>query len=186
MKKTPLYFQYPPNLNSLDLASIISMYRSRGEPTNASAGDHFGCAATYKLITKAKTWFGLFYSQAAWDALLTKGSQGYPLTVVEMNILGLAHMPPTPETDRTYIEKKCGILTQLAFLIVNDLKQFGFLAEDEDGKLSITEPGEKALQGISQRLFEKRFSPDMLLINRDSEPTITRARKKDNNQKNLF
>ncbi|MEX2397082.1 MAG: hypothetical protein WD491_08660 [Balneolales bacterium] len=179
-------FQYPPNLNSLDLASIISLYRSRGEPSNASAGDYFGCAATFKLIKKAKTWFGLTYSQSAWDALLTKDSKGFPLTEVELNILGMAHIPPDPDTDRTVIEKKCGILPQLAFLIVNDLKQFGFLEEDEIGKLSVTKSGEDALHGIALRLFDRHFSPDMLLCNRDAEPTIARARKTENNQKNLF
>lgn len=186
MKKTPLYFKYPPNLNSLDLANIISLYRSRGEPADAKAGDYFGCTATFKLIKKAKTWFGLYYSQEAWDSLLTRNSQGYPLTEVELNILGMAHMPPTPDIDRTCIEKKSGIMTQLAFLIVNDLKQFGFLTESDEGKLSITESGEKALQGISQRLFERRFSPDMLLTNREMDPTIVKARKKENNQKDLF
>lgn len=186
MKKNPLYFRYPPNLNSLDLANTISMYRSRGEPAAASAGDYFGCSATFKLIKQAKTWFGLYYSQPAWDALLTKGSKGYPLTEAELNILGMAHLPPTPETDRTFIEAKCGVLTQLAFLIVNDLKQFGFVEESEGGILTITESGEKALQGIAQRLHDRRFSPDMLLINRDSDPTITQAQKKKSNQKDLF
>ncbi|MEX0685801.1 MAG: hypothetical protein WD267_11715 [Balneolales bacterium] len=188
MKKSPIYFRYPPNLNTLDLANIISLYRSRGEPADATAGDYFGCAATFKLIKKAKTWFGLYYSQQAWDSLLTKDCVGYPLTEVELNILGMAYLPPEAGVDRTYIEKKCGTLTQLAFLIVNDLKQFGFLEEEEEegGRLTITHTGEKALNGIALRLFEKRFNPEMLLINRDADPTITKAQKKENNQKDLF
>ena len=186
LKKNPKYFQYPPNLNSLDLANIISLYRSRGEPANAGPGEYFGCASTFRLIKKAKTWFGLHYSQQAWDALLSKGSLGYPLTEVEMNILGMACMPPEEDIDRNYIENKCGAMVQLAFLIVNDLKQFGFLKEAEGGKLSITADGEKALNGIAQRLYDKRFSPDMLLVNSSSNPTIAQARKKENNQKDLF
>ncbi|MEX0928359.1 MAG: hypothetical protein WD266_08865 [Balneolales bacterium] len=187
MKKSPVYFRYPPNLNTLDLANVISLYRSRGEPADAPAGDFFGCAATFKLIKKSKTWFGLHYSQPAWDALLTKGSLGYPLTEVELNVLGMAHDGSAAGSTRSYIENNCGTMAQLAFLIVNDLKQFDFLKEDESGVLTLSESGEAALQGVSQRLFEKRFHPDMLLVNRNENPVIIRAQRQEStNQRDLF
>ncbi|HKJ44535.1 MAG TPA: hypothetical protein VJ991_01795 [Balneolales bacterium] len=188
LKRTDLYFRYPSNLNILDLATLVSMYRSRGEPRKAPAGDYFACHVTYQLIKEAKWWFGMFYSQEAWDKLLTKGSGGYPLTEVELNILGMSMTPPNDNNDRQYIENNCGSLPQMAFLIVNDLKQFGFLEEDDNNHLFITNNGEKALNGISKRIYEKKYVPEMLHINQVNviEPTVTQAQKKSNSQIDLF
>jgi len=165
-QKTDAYFQYPPNLHELDLATLVSMYRSRGEPQKAPAGSYFACTFTRKMIKEGKWWFGLYYSQRAWDHLLTKGSEGFPLTEVELNILGLAMAQPEGEPPkRDLVEKNCGVIPKLGYMIVNDLKQFGFLNEDENHHLRITPRGEKALQGISRRIYEHKFTDEMLLIN---------------------
>lgn len=52
----------------------------------------------------------------------------------------------------------------------------------------ITPRGEKALHGIARRIYDKKFSPDMLDINRDetAEIGIEQARKKHNEQADLF
>lgn len=186
-KKTDLHFSYPPNLQELDLASLVSMYRDRGMPQKARAGKYFACAVTRKLIKEGKWWFGLYYSQQIWDELLTKGSEGYPLTEVEMNILGLVLAAGEEQVRRDYVENNCGAVSKLAYMIVNDLKEFGFLSADDD-RLLITPRGEKALQGITRRIYGKKFTPEMLLVNQEdvSRPTIERARKKDNEQVELF
>ncbi|HKJ32119.1 MAG TPA: hypothetical protein VKA34_09840 [Balneolales bacterium] len=188
LKRTDQYFRYPPNLNVLDLATLVSLYRSRGEPRKAPAGDYFACHVSYKLVKEAKWWFGLYYSQETWDRLLTKGSKGFPLTEIELNILGMAKEPPNEQADRQFIENNTGTLSQLAFLIINDLKQFEFLEEDEHNWLRITKEGEKALDGIAKRIYEKKFVPEMLHINQVNvvEPKVTQAQKKSDSQINLF
>jgi hypothetical protein len=166
LKRSESFFRYPPNLNTLDLASLVSMYRSRGEPIKAPAGEYLGCSYSFKLVKEAKTWFGLHYSQPSWDALLTKSSGGYPLTEVEMNALGLAaHLDDYPNS-RDFVEKNIGVTPQLGYMIVNDLKSFGFITESEGGFLSLSQSGEEALQGIARRIYEKKFIPEMLLLNR--------------------
>ncbi|MEX0680545.1 MAG: hypothetical protein WD097_04115 [Balneolales bacterium] len=187
-KKSWDFFIYPPNLNTLDLASMVSMYRSRGEPRKAPSGDFFACAKSKKLVREAKFWFGLYYSQQAWDQLLTKDSSGYPLTEVEFNILGLAIYPPDDNNHRGYIESQSGTIPQLSYLIVNDLRQFGFLQEQGDGLLSITNNGLKALEGFASRAYGKKFSPEMLSVYRGEQarPQIEKAEKKETVQTRLF
>lgn len=160
-KTSDFIFKYPPNLQELDLATMVSMYRSRGEPRKAAAGKYLACAVSHKLLKDAKWWFGLYYSQAAWDQLLTKSSEGYPLTETEMNVLGLIAASEEPP-HREYVEKNVGVISKLAYLIVSDLKQFGFITEDDQGFLHINSRGDRALQGITRRLYGKRFSPEML------------------------
>ncbi len=188
MKKlTNQYFSYPPNLNSLDLATLVSMYRDRGAPEKADAGNYFACALTDKLIKDGKWWFGRYYSQQAWNDLLTKSCEGYPLTEVELNILGLASASEEPP-HRNEAEQGSGAIEKLAFMIVNDLKEFGFLSFDDRDRLLITPRGEKALQGIAHRIYHKKFSPEMLHVNKNDiiKPTIERAPKKDIEQTRLF
>ncbi|MCC5926801.1 MAG: hypothetical protein JJU41_09610 [Bacteroidetes bacterium] len=178
IKRNDNYFRYPPNLNMLDLATLVSLYRSRGEPVKSAAGDYFGCAHSFKLVREAKTWFGLHYSQASWDAMLTKDAQGYPLTEAEMNVLGLASgLGGHPQT-REFIEKNIGVIPQLGYMIVNDLKTFGFVEEQEGGTLSLSSTGEDALNGIAKRIYEKKFIPEMLQISRERyvKPTPTASK----------
>jgi hypothetical protein len=166
IKRSESFFRYPPNLNMLDLATLVSLYRSRGEPVKAPAGEYLGCAFSFKLVKEAKTWFGLYYSQSSWDALLTKGSGGYPLSEVELNALGLAaHLDEHPNS-RDFVEKNIGVTPQLGYMIVNDLKSFGFINESEGGFLTLSKTGDEALLGIARRIYEKKFIPEMLLINR--------------------
>ncbi|HYW35966.1 MAG TPA: hypothetical protein VE868_11200, partial [Balneolaceae bacterium] len=187
-EKTASYFTYPPNLHELDLATLVSMYRERGIPKKARPGEYFGCALTQKMIKKGKWWFGRYYSQQAWDQLLTKGSEGYPLTEVEMNILGLAMVAEGEPPTRDYLEQHAGTVPKLAYMIVNDLKEYGFLSVNNQDRLLITPRGEKALQGIAHRIYDKKFSADMLAINRDEikTPPIEQASKKDSEQADLF
>lgn len=188
MKKSQKsFFKYPPNLNMLDLATLVSMYRDRGAPREATTGNYFACYQTNRLIKKGKWWFGRFYSQSAWNDLLTKSSEGYPLTEVELNILGMSAAGDEPP-ERSYAEQNSGALGKLAFMIVNDLKEFGFISADNQKRLLITPRGEKALQGIAQRIYQKKFTPNMLRVNRDTNihPTIEQATKKDTEQTNLF
>lgn len=182
------YFDYPPNLHELDLATLVSMYRDRGIPKKAKPGEYFACAGTGRLIKEGKWWFGLYYSQKAWDETLTKGSEGYPLTEVEMNVLGLVFSADEEAPRRDYVEQNCGAVSKLAYMIVNDLKEFGFLTLDDHDRLFITPRGEKALHGISNRLYGKKFKPDMLKINQGeiANPKIERAPKEDSEQANLF
>lgn len=160
-KRSDFHFCYPPNIHELDLATMVSMYRARGEPRRAKPGTYFACSITQNLLKEGKWWFGLYYSQKTWDSLLTNGSEGYPLTDIELNVLGLIFLSGDEPLHRDYIEKNCGSIPKLAYLIVNDLKQFVFLVESEDGFLGITPSGERALHGISRRIYGKRFHKEM-------------------------
>ncbi len=182
------FFKYPPNLNVLDLATLVSMYRDRGAPEKASAGNYFACALTDKLIKEGKWWFGRYYSQSAWNELLTKSCEGFPLTETELNILGLARIAHDEPPVRNVVEQQSGVIEKLAFMIVNDLKEFGFLSINDQERLLITPRGERALQGIANRIYGKKFGPKMLKINRNevARPTIERAPKKDTEQTRLF
>lgn len=189
IKRSDQHFRYPPNLNMLDLATLVTMYRNRGEPVKAASGEYFGCAYSFRLVREAKKWFGLYYAQPAWDSLLTKGSQGYPLTEAEMNVLGIAaHLDEHPAT-RSFAENNCGVPAKVAYMIVNDLKTFGFITEDEHQFLDLTAAGEDALQGIARRIYEKKYIPEMLLVNRlrHMNPSATpEAVKKTGPQIDLF
>ncbi|MDZ7716318.1 MAG: hypothetical protein U5J95_08920 [Balneolaceae bacterium] len=186
-KKSDKYFAYPPNLHQLDLATLVSMYRERGIPKKARPGEYFACAYTKKLIKEGKWWFGQYYSQQAWDELLTKSCEGYPLTEVEMNVLGMALSADEEAPHRDYIEQNSGAIPKLAYMIVNDLKEFGFISINDQERLMITPRGEKALQGLARRIYDKKFSPKMISADQtSSQPTIERAKKKEDDQPSLF
>jgi hypothetical protein len=186
-KRSDFHFRYPPNIHELDLATMVSMFRSRGEPRKAPAGEYISCAVSQNLLKEAKWWFGLYYSQEVWDALLTKGSEGFPITDIELNVLGHVYMSEEEAPHREYIEKNAGVTEKLAYLIVNDLRAFGFLSEDDSGFVRITPRGEKALHGIARRMYEKRFLPEMLMdAPVKEEPKIEEAQKKDKEQTSLF
>ncbi len=159
-------FQYPPNVRTLDLATLVSIYRSRGEPYEVPPGDVVSCCVYKTILRHSKRWFGLHYSQKAWDSMLTPSSEGYPLTEVEFNILGLVAEPPQARISREFIEQNCGIIPQLAFLIFNDLKQFGFIEEPDEYIYELSERGEKALDGLSRRLYESPFREELLIFYR--------------------
>lgn len=184
-KKTDFIFKYPPNLQELDLATMVSMYRDRGEPRRTAPGKYIACSVTQKLLKNAKWWFGLYYSQAAWDSLLTKSSEGYPLTEAELNLIGLVHALRDEPPHREFVEKNIGILPKLAYLIVNDIRQFGFINEDEHGYLTITDAGERALHGICRRLYGRRFMPEMLEIYQHS-PELVKKPGPSPDQPSLF
>lgn len=189
MKKTSKhYFTYPANLHEIDLATLVSMYRDRGIPKKAKPGEYFACAATGNLIKEGKWWFGQYYEQKAWNRTLTKGCEGYPLTEVEMNILGLAYAAEDGAPKRGFAEQHAGVISKLSYMIVNDLKEFGFLSIDEQKRLLITPRGEKALQGITQRIYDKKFHRDMLRVNQEDvvQPVMEQAKKKDSEQASLF
>ena len=193
-KKSNHIFSYPPNLQELDLATLVNLYRERGEVLKARAGHYVACAVSKELLKEAKSWFGLFYSQEAWNSLLTKNSGGYPLTEAEMNALGLVYSNRKEPPHREFVEKNIGTLPKLAYLIINDIKQFGFIKEDENGFLMIAPSGEKALQGITKRVYGKPFTKEMLISHRESlsvkppikSKTSRSARGKDQDQTSLF
>lgn len=186
-KRSEFHFRYPPNIQELDLATMVSMYRSRGEPRKTAPGQYFACSITQELMKEAKWWFGVYYSQATWDKLLTKGSEGYPLTDIELNVLGSVYVAEDESPHREYVEKNAGVTDKLAYLVVNDLRSFGFLDEDDSGFMRITPRGEKALNGIARRIYEKRFLPEMLRSYiPEEEPKIEQAQKSDDSQKSLF
>lgn len=186
-KKTDHYFQYPSNLHELDLATLVSMYRDRGIPKKAKPGEYFACSVTHDLIKEGKWWFGLYYSQSAWNRLLTRGCEGYPLTEVEMNVLGLVFSADEEARRRDYVEQNSGAAGKLAYMIVNDLKDFGFLSIDDNERLLITPRGEKALQGVAHTLYGKKFSTSMLLMNRnDLQSQRKSTQPEDNEQASLF
>src|SRR5699024_7358563 len=105
-----------------------------------------------------------------------------------MNILGLAYAAEDGAPKRGFAEQHAGVISKLSYMIVNDLKEFGFLSIDEQKRLLITPRGEKALQGIAQHIYGKKFHPDMLKINQEIvvQPAIERASKEDNEQASLF
>ena len=187
-KRSNFHFKYPPNIHELDLATMVNMFRSRGEPRKAPAGEYISCAISQELMKEGKWWFGLFYSQDVWDEMLTKGSEGFPLTEVELNVLGQVFMSEEDIPHREFVEKNSGVTDKLAYLIVNDLRAFGFLFEDESGFVRITPRGEKALHGVARRIYEKRFLPEMLsdAPSTPEEPRIEEAQKKDKEQTSLF
>ena len=160
-KSKPPLLHYPPNLHLLDLATMVTMYRSRGEPRRASPGKFLACSHSLELIREGKWWFGLYYSQRSWDELITRNSGGYPMTHAEFIALGKIKSTADP-CYREFLEVQIGVSPKLGYLILNDLRQFGFLDEDAQGVLSLTPSGDKALDGVSRRLFGKRFSPDQL------------------------
>lgn len=184
-KTSDFIFKYPPNLQELDLATMVSMYRDRGEPRHAAPGKYLACTVTHKLLKNAKWWFGLYYSQAAWDSLLTKHSEGYPLTEAELNLLGILIATEDEPPHREFVEKNIGVTAKLAYLIVNDIRQFGFIQEDEHGYLSITSNGEKALQGVCRRMYGKRFTPEMLELFH-TDPSFARKTASGDDQPTLF
>ncbi len=189
MKGSRKYFIYPDNLNILDLATLVSMYRSRGQPMQATAGEYFACCDTRRLVKEAKYWFGLYYSQKAWDEYLTPDSGGYPLTDVEMEIMARVCFPTEDKApERREVEESLDIVPQLGFLIINDLKQFGFLEEDEQKLMYITPQGEAALQGIASRVFQKPFSAELFQAKgaQKDKPEIKRAEKQSDRQIKLF
>lgn len=189
MKGSAKYFMYPDNLNILDLASIVSMYRSRGKPVKAPSGEYYACCDSRKLIKEAKYWFGLYYSQQAWDEYLTPDSGGYPLTDVEMDIMAKTLYPQKEgPVMRQEIEESLDIVPQLGFLIINDLRQFGFMEEDESNFLYLTPQGEAAFQGIASRIFQKPFSPEMFATkeSKQEKPEIKKAEKQSDRQIRLF
>lgn len=189
MEKKPAdRFTYPPNLRMLDLASMVSLYRSRGEPRRAPSGEYFACASSLKLIKEGKYWFGLHYSQTSWDSMLAKDSSGYPLTEVEFQILGLSFCPPDENNHRSQIESLAGFIPQLSFLIVNDLVQFGFLQEYDNGFLRITHNGNKALEGYARKCHDKKFSREMLPAwqGKMPLPKMEQAEKAERMQTRLF
>lgn len=184
-RKSEFIFRYPPNLQELDLATMVSMYRDRGEPRHAAPGKYLACAVTHKLLKNAKWWFGIYYSQQAWDSLLTKNSDGYPLTEAELNALGLIYTLASDPPQREFVEKNLGVLSKLGYLIVNDIQQFGFLEESEHGFLTITPSGERALHGVARRLYGKRFTPDMLALYQQN-PSFARSISPSDDQPTLF
>ena len=103
------------------------------------------------------------------------------------NVLGLVYTSEDEPPHREYVEKKSGVTEKLAYLIVNDLRSFGFFDEDDSGFLRITPRGEKALHGIARRIYQKRFMPEMLnTFNPADEPQIEQAQKEDKEQTSLF
>lgn len=187
-KKSDYLFSYPPNLQELDLATMVTMYRGRGDVKKATSGNYIACSVTKKVLREAKEWFGLYYSQDAWDSLLTKNSKGYPLTEAELNALGLASINSSDPPHREFVEKNIGTISKLAYLIINDIKQFGFITEDENGFLLITPQGERALQGIAKRVYGKPFSPEMLVSQQDQKTELAagKSKKPGNDQPSLF
>lgn len=184
-KRSNLHFVYPPNIEVVDLASLVQMYRNRGEIITAKPGEFLGCALTHKLIKQGKSWFGLVYSQEGWDRLITNNSGGYPLTDVELNILGMIKHPPGENIDRDFIESHSSVPQKMAYLIINGLKQFGLLIEEDFLELSI--PGAKALDGLSRRIYEKNFIPEMLTLFEDFADWYRRDQSnKKNDQIDLF
>lgn len=188
IKRSEFVFHYPSNLHQFDLATLVSLYRSRGEPVRAPVGELFGCPVTHRLMKEAKRWFGITYSQHAWDQLLTKDAKGYPLTEVEMNVMGLAVGYPGLPNTRDFIERNSGSTSQLVFMVINDLRAFGFVDEDEAGVVTLSADGEDALNGIARRIYEKKFLPDMLLVNqkRVMAPAPDPSAKKEGPQIDLF
>lgn len=157
-----VFFQYPLNMNQIDLASLILLYRSRGEIVNASPSSFLCCALENRLVKQAKAWFGKVYSQEAWDRMLTKDAQGYPLTPYELHILGYAaNKSHTTHYKREFIDRYLEIPNSFGYVLINDLINFGFLEADEVF-LRITDNGEKALHGLSRRLFKMRYKEEML------------------------
>jgi len=193
-KKSDHILSYPPNLQELDLATLVNLYRERGEVLKARSGNYVACAISKHLLREAKSWFGLFYSQDVWDSLLTKNSGGYPLTEAEFNAFGLIYSNRDEPPHREFVEKNIGTLPKLAYLIINDIKQFGFINEDESGFLTITSSGEKALQGISKRVYGRLFTKEMLISHQESHvvdppsqsKTSRSTRRKDQDQTSLF
>jgi hypothetical protein len=120
--------------------------------------------------------------------MLTKSCEGYPLTEVELNILGLVMAANNEPSKRDYVEQHSNTIPKLAYMIVDDLTKYDFLSLDDHSRLMITPRGEKALEGIAHRIYSRKFSADMLAVSRDksSNLTIERAPKKEDEQTDLF
>jgi hypothetical protein len=157
-----VFFNYPANIHQIELANLILIYRSRGEVVQASPSNYLCCAADDILIKQGKTWFGKTFSQDAWDRMITPYSNGYPLTPYEMHILGYASFKHNGENfTKQEVESCLKLSSSFVYVLINDLVGFGFI-ELQDEKLIINETGEKALQGISRRIFKKRYREEML------------------------
>jgi hypothetical protein len=131
---------------------MVTMYRSRGEPRKAPPGKMLACALTKELIREGKWWFGLYYSQSSWDSLLTKNAKGVPMTPTDFLAMGKIAVSQEP-VYREFLEVQLDVSPKLSYLLLNDLKQFGFILEDPHSVLTLSLDGEKALDGLSRRLF---------------------------------
>lgn len=157
-----VFFQYPVNMSQIELASLILMYRGRGEVIKASPSSFLCCALENRLIKQAKSWFGKVYSQEAWDRMLSPDALGYPLTPLELHILGYASQTQGNQTyTRDVVDRYLDLPPSFGYVLINDLISFGFL-QANDNYLLITELGEKAMNGLSRRLYKKRYKQDML------------------------
>lgn len=186
-KRSDHHFHYPPNIHELDLATMVTMYRARGEPRKAGPGSYLACAHSRQLLKEGKWWFGLYYGQRAWDTLLTQGSEGYPLTDVELQVLGLTSLAKEDPFHRDFVEKNSGTIPKLSYLVINDLKQFGFLTESDEGLLQLTGTGEKALFGIARRIYRRSFCEEMLTgLTREAEGILQEGGKGPTRQATLF
>jgi ribosomal protein S19E (S16A) len=103
-------------------------------------------------------------------------------------VLGLVYSADEEAPSRDFVEQNCGAVSKLAYMIVNDLKEFGFLSLDDHDRLLITPRGEKALQGVAKKIYGKKFKPDMLKVNQGeiANPKMKQAPKEDSEQANLF
>ncbi|HBD42775.1 MAG TPA: hypothetical protein DC011_03620, partial [Bacteroidetes bacterium] len=133
-----------------------------------------------------KWWFGLYYCQSSWDSLLTKNAKGVPMTPTEFLAMGKIATSQEP-VYREFLEVQLDVSPKLSYLLLNDLKQFGFVLEDPQSVLTLSLDGEKALDGLSRRLFEKRFQPDLLFDTLDADSSSSNtSRASTVNQVSLF
>ena len=65
-----------------------------------------------KLLKEAKWWFGLFLLPKM-DELLTKGSEGYPLTNIDLNVLGNVYVSEEELPHREIVKKMQELLKNL-------------------------------------------------------------------------
>jgi hypothetical protein len=157
-----VFFNYPANIHQIELANLILIYRSRGEVVQASPSNYLCCAMDDVLIKQGKTWFGKTFSQDAWDKMITPYSSGYPLTPYEMHILGYAAFRHEGNAyTKQQVETCLKLSSSFVYVLINDLVNFGFI-ELQDDQLILTETGDKALHGISRRIFKKRYREEML------------------------
>lgn len=174
---------YPGNLQSLDLATMVHLFRNRGEPRRAAGGDYFFCVNSLDLVKEARNWFGVHIGIQAWDRMMTPHSNGYPLTAVEIRLLGSIRYCEGQCRPRSDLESEAEVHPQLLSLIIRDLIQFGFLT-DEDSLLRVSADGERALHGYSRHYFGKTYYPG--LLDEDETLPVRSSRGGGSEQPNLF
>ena len=130
-KKSNHIFSYPPNLQELDLATLVNLYRERGEVLKALDGKLRGLRNHKKTAEGGQIVVWSFLQPGRLGLSPYKKLGRLSINGSRNERPGLVYSNRKEPPHREFVEKNIGTLPKLAYLIINDIKQFGFIKEDE-------------------------------------------------------